>query len=77
MIVFKRDLKERLYKKGITYATCKEYKIFSIGAFKELLTNPSYNAKLETVNKLCVLLECDITDVIEFIETSEDREMVI
>lgn len=77
MIVFKKNLKKRLYEKGITYSVVKKYKLFSIGTFKEILTNPNYNANLKTVNKLCTLLECDVSDIIEYIETSEDKEIIL
>lgn len=73
MIQYKIDIMEALQRIGITSTTCKQDKIFSQSIYTRLKRGELVG--LDTINRLCCILEMQPRDLIRYVETPEDTEL--
>lgn len=62
---FKIDVLAALSEKGINYYTCKKDGMFSQGTLTHL--RKQENISLNTAAKICSILQCELSDIIEII----------
>ena len=70
MIKYKINIINALKSKGYTTYKIKIDNIFSQSTL-EKFNNNNTNITLDTINRICQLLDCKIEDVIEFIPDNE------
>lgn len=75
MIKYKIDVAKELKKIGLNSTIIKRRKIFSQATFQKIKTGNT-NIAMETLNKLCFLLDCRPEDIIRYVESDEDREQM-
>ena len=73
MIVYDKLWKTLKEKNISQYALIHKYKI-STGQLDRLRKND--NISTYTINTLCTILDCELSDIAEFIMTDRDRETV-
>ncbi len=76
MIIYKFDVASELRKVGVTAASAKKTRIFSqetMSKFKRGDTNIS----VDTLNRLCCILELQPRDILKYIETDSDRADIL
>lgn len=72
MIRYKVDITKALSEKGYTsYRIAKEH-ILGNSTMQALRKN-DINMKLSTFDKICSMLECDLTDLIEYVPGEPDQ----
>jgi len=71
-IISYKPLWETIKRKGITQYQLIEHYKFSRGTLDSLRKNKSIT--LNTLHDLCMLLDCDISDVVVFIKEEEKKE---
>lgn len=76
MIEYKKDIIKELKAVGINTTTAKQTGIFGQSIMNKFKNNDT-TISLDTLNKLCCILELHPKDLIKFIETDEDREKII
>lgn len=67
IIRFKVDIVEELKKKGITYTSIKENKVFAAGTMKKF-KDGNMSLNLEVIEKLCDILGKDVGEILENVE---------
>lgn len=73
MLIYKIDILDELKKIGLTQTKIRECGIFSQSSMKKF-KNGDTNITLSVLNSLCYVLDMQPRDIIEFIETDEDRK---
>ena len=71
MYVYKKNIVEELKSKGYTSYKIKQNNLLSQGTLKKLENEE--NVTLDTLNAVCCMLKCDISDVIEIVVTDEEK----
>lgn len=71
MYVYKKNIVEELKSKGYTSYKIKQNSLLSQGTLKKLENEE--NVTLDTLNAVCCMLKCDISDVIEIVVTDEEK----
>lgn len=64
MIVYKIDIMQALKKKGYTSYKLRKEKLFGESTIQKFRNQGNLN--FNDLNKLCDILECDISDIIEY-----------
>ncbi len=65
MIKYKIDIMEALKNAGYSRSIIKNKKIISEGVMQKICHNDT-DLTLKTINTLCILLDCQPSDLIEF-----------
>lgn len=73
MLKYKIDIIEELKKIGVTSANVKDSGIFGQATMKKF-KNKDTSITLESLNRLCFLLEMQPRDIIKFVETEDDEK---
>lgn len=71
MYVYKKEIIEELKNKGYTSYKIKQNNLLSQGTLKKLENKE--NVTLDTLNAVCCMLKCDISDVIKIVITDEEK----
>lgn len=66
---FKIDVLAALNEKGINFYTCRKDGTFSQGTLTHL--RKGENISLNTAAKICSILQCELSDIIEIIPDSD------
>ena len=72
MIRYKIDIMKELNNKGYNYMRIKREKLLSAQTLENIKKGKSIT--LETLNKICLMTKLNIEDIIEVIETDEEKE---
>lgn len=75
MIKFKVDIIEELKKAGYTTTLIRECGYISQGVLTKIKAEDT-NISLNSINKICNLLECQPRDIIKYVETGEETEAI-
>lgn len=70
-IRYKGDILARLKEKGYTTTKLRKEKIFGERTMQEFRSNGVIPYK--TLDRLCELLECNISDIIEYVPNEDDN----
>lgn len=73
MIRYKINIADALERKGFNTYKAKTTKILSQDTFKKI-KNEDTNISLESINRICMLLDMQPKDLIEYVETEEEKE---
>ena len=73
MLRFKIDVGDALERKGINLYKCKKTKVLSQDTLKKL-KNDDTSISLESINRVCMLLDMQLKDLIEYVENPEEKE---
>jgi putative transcriptional regulator len=60
-------LRQLLWDKELTAVAVHRATGISQSIISEIIHNKRVNVGLDIINKLCIFLECDISDILEFI----------
>ena len=71
MYRYKIDVVQALSDKGYNSYKLKQSKLLSQGTLSKLKNNE--NVTLETLNAVCLMLRCNIEDIIEIVATDEEK----
>ena len=71
MIVYKIDILKELSKKGYSNTRLKKDKLISGGTIARLRAGESIS--VNTLNDVCLMLRCQISDIIEIVPTDEEK----
>lgn len=71
MYKYKIKVMEELSKKGYTRPRLRKEKILSEGTMQRLKNNESVT--LETLNIVCLILRCQLNEIIEIVPTDEEK----
>ena len=71
MYIYKKDILNELKKHGFTQYLLIKRGIFSPGMITNIKKQKSLT--LETLNKICVICKCQISDLIEIVPTDEEK----
>ena len=71
MIRYKRDILEALKEKGYTSTIIKRDNLLPSQTLQNIKSGKSIT--LDTLNKLCIMLRCQPSDLIECIVTDEEK----
>jgi putative transcriptional regulator len=74
MLRYKIDVADALERKGFNLYRAKVTKILSQDTLKKI-KNEDTNISLESFNKICLILDMQPKDLIEFITTDEEAEL--
>lgn len=74
MLRYKIDVADALERKGFNLYRAKITKILSQDTLKKI-KNEDTNISLESFNKICLILDMQPKDLIEFIMTDEEAEL--
>lgn len=72
MYVYKINVLEELKKKGYPQGKLRSNKILGGGTIEKIRNLESIT--LDTLNTVCIMLKCQISDIIEIVPTSEELE---
>ena len=72
MLRFKIDIADALERKGFTSYTAKKTKIISQDTLKKL-KNEDTSISLESINRICMILDMQPKDLIEYVEKAEEK----
>ena len=72
MIRYKIDSMKELNKKGYNYMRIKREKLLSAQTLENIKRGKSIT--LDTLNKVCLMTNLRVEDIIEVIETDEEKE---
>lgn len=61
-------LKETMLKKNYNIATLAEKAGMHRNGISKILNGKNSGIEFDTLNKLCIALECNVSDIIEFIK---------
>lgn len=73
MIKFKIDIADALERKGFNTYKAKTTKILSQDTLKKI-KEENTNISLESLNRICILLDLQPKDLIEYVEDSEEKK---
>lgn len=65
--MIKIKLRQLLWDKNVTAISVHRATGISQSIISEIIHNKRVNVGLDIINKLCIYLECDIKDLLEFI----------
>lgn len=74
MIRYKVEVMKELKKKGYTAGICRRNKILP----ESTMTRFRHGEEVDwgALNKVCLILECQISDILEVVTTKEDLEKI-
>lgn len=72
MLKYKINIADALERKGFNTYKAKTTKILSQDTFKKI-KNEDTNISLESLNRICILLDMQPKDLIEYIEVQEEK----
>ena len=75
MIKFKINIGDALERKGINTYWAKKTKILSQDTLKKL-KNDDTNITLDSLNRVCLILDMQPKDLIEYVENEEELKML-
>ena len=73
MIKYKINIADALERKGFNTYKAKITKILSQDTLKKI-KNEDTNISLESINRVCLLLDMQPKDLIEYVESKEEKE---
>ena len=73
MLKYKINISDALERKGFNTYKAKVTKILSQDTLKKI-KEESTNISLESLNRICILLDMQPKDLIEYIEDEEEKE---
>ena len=73
MLKYKINISDALERKGFNTYKAKTTKILSQDTLKKI-KEESTNISLESLNRVCILLDMQPKDLIEYIEDEEEKE---
>lgn len=73
MLRYKINIADALERKGFNTYKAKTTKVLSQDTLKKI-KNEDTNISLESINRICLLLDMQPKDLIEYIETEEEKE---
>ena len=73
MLKYKINVADALNRKGFNTYKAKTTKILSQDTLKKI-KNEDTNISLESLNRICILLDMQPKDLIEYVETEEEKE---
>ncbi len=73
MIKFKIDIADALERKGFNTYKAKTTKILSQDTLKKI-KEENTNISLESLNRICILLDLQPKDLIEYVENKEEKK---
>ena len=73
MLKYKINIADALERKGFNTYKAKTTKILSQDTFKKI-KNEDMNISLESLNRICILLDLQPKDIIEYIEDEQEKE---
>lgn len=76
MIEYRIDVTAELLKAGINTYVAKKTGIFGQKTMKKF-KNHDTSISLDNLNRLCCILEMQPSDIIEYVETDEDKEKIL
>ena len=74
MIRYKINIADALERKGFNTYKAKTTKILSQDTLKKL-KNEDTNISLESINRICIILDMQPKDLIEYVEKAEEQAM--
>lgn len=73
MLKYKINVADALERKGFNTYKAKTTKILSQDTLKKI-KNEDTNISLESLNRICILLDMQPKDLIEYVENKEEKE---
>lgn len=73
MLRYKINIADALERKGFNTYKAKTTKVLSQDTLKKI-KNEDINISLESINRICLLLDMQPKDLIEYVETEEEKE---
>lgn len=73
MLKFKINIADALERKGFNTYKAKTTKILSQDTLKKI-KNEDTNISLESLNRICILLDLQPKDLIEYVEDEEEKK---
>ena len=73
MLQYKINVADALNRKGFNTYKAKTTKILSQDTLKKI-KNEDTNISLESLNRICILLDMQPKDLIEYVENKEEKE---
>ena len=73
MLQYKINVADALNRKGFNTYKAKTTKILSQDTLKKI-KNEDTNISLESLNRICILLDMQPKDLIEYVEDKEEKE---
>lgn len=73
MLRYKINIADALERKGFNTYKAKTTKVLSQDTLKKI-KNEDTNISLESINRICLLLDMQPKDLIEYVETKEEKE---
>lgn len=73
MLKYKINVADALERKGFNTYKAKTTRILSQDTLKKI-KNEDTNISLESINRICLLLDLQPKDIIEYVETEEEKE---
>ena len=73
MLKYKINIEDALKRKGFNTYTAKTTKILSQDTLKKI-KNEDTNISLESLNRICIILDMQPKDLIEYIENKEEKK---
>lgn len=76
MLEYKINIMKELEAAGVNTTVAKKTGVFSQSTMKKFKDGDT-SISLDSLNRLCCILEMHPKDLIKFVETDEDREKII
>mgnify|MGYP002771531439 CR=1 FL=1 len=73
MLKYKINVADALERKGFTTYTAKKTKILSQDTLKKL-KNEDTSISLETINRLCMILNMEVKDILIYVENEDEKK---
>lgn len=73
MLRYKIDIADALKRKGFNTYKAKTTKILSQDTLKKI-KNENTNISLESLNRICIILDMQPKDLIEYVEDKEEKK---
>lgn len=73
MLRYKINIADALERKGFNTYKAKTTKVLSQDTLRKI-KNEDTNISLESINRICLLLDMQPKDLIEYVETKEEKE---
>ena len=74
MFKYRTDVLKDLSDKGYTYKYIRENKLLSEQTRTNIKNGKAVS--LDTLNTICLMLECQISDIIEIVPTTEEMQII-
>lgn len=72
MIHYKKDILKELAEKGYSSTRLRKEKILSESTMQKIRKNDT-SLSLDNVNRICCILRCQVSDIIEVTPTDEEK----